>query len=177
MPRGKKQYVQKHLYVPQERLVVLGLHGAVGIREAVVLSYLYGWFRYKGAKTIRVDGARFIWLNYGRMVCSLPLLNLISAKGNVNRRAVREVLDRLVAANLIETHTAQDMTVYFRLLPLALAVFAKDEPTAGRDDVDEDDDHAVAEGEEKPCEDSHGGDVTERTGAGEESHGPPLAGC
>lgn len=166
MAKGKKQYVQKHLYVPQERIVAFGLQG-IGIRGAVVLSYLYGWFRYKGAKTIRVDGARFVWLNYNRLVQSLPLLDLVSACGSVNRRAVRVILDRLAASKLVETYTALDHTIYFRLLPLGLAVFAKDEKSADGKDAEK-----PEEDLDEPCEDSHKGDVTERTRGGDDSHKP-----
>ncbi len=171
MGKKNRHYVQKHLYVPQERIAALGLLG-IGIRGAVVLSYLYGWFRYKEAKRIRVQGAGFIWLNYNRLVQSLPLLDLVSVNGNVNRRAVRAILDTLVASKLIELHKVSDMTVYFRLLPTALAVFAKDEETAGREDREEGDGEKPGDNGKPQCEIPHRAAVTERTGAGEESHNP-----
>lgn len=118
--KGKLLYV---IFIPQLGLVANCLLGKAEPQHWIVLDYIRQWQENKKARFIRLDDERYVWINYGHLLESLPILSLFG----INSKApLTRILHKLEKLGLIETNRTKFNQLYARLTPLGLNLYWTD---------------------------------------------------
>jgi hypothetical protein len=112
---GKLLYSIK---IPQVGVVAHEILDRTDMTDWAILYYIYHWERIKNAKKQTVRGEEYVWINYGHLIDSLPILK-IRTKDAVTKR-----INKLERLKLIERFLAKDNTLFLKLTELSHSVFA-----------------------------------------------------
>ena len=52
------------------------LKNKITVNEALILDYIIQFTSYPGIKTIRVDGEKYYWISYKKILDDLPILDI-----------------------------------------------------------------------------------------------------
>jgi hypothetical protein len=118
--KGKLLYV---IFIPQLGLVANCLLDKAEPQHWIVLDCIRQWQENTKARFIRLDDERYVWINYGHLLESLPVLSLFG----INSKApLTRILQKLEKLGLIETHRTKFNQLYARLTTLGLSLYWTD---------------------------------------------------
>jgi len=126
----KSELVNNLLYritIPQLGIAAFDFLDSTDMNDWAILAYIKRWESNKKSKKLYVGGWEYVWVNYNRLITSLPLIHILS-KNSISKR-----IHKLEKLGLIDKYLSEDNTLYLRLTELADSVF--DFNTEGPDGV------------------------------------------
>jgi len=116
----KSELVNNLLYritIPQLGIAAFDFLDSTDMNDWAILAYIKRWESNKKAKKVDTGRWEYVWVNYNRLITSLPLIHILT-KNSVSKR-----IRKLESLGLLDKYQAADNTIYLRLTELADSVY------------------------------------------------------